>query len=329
MSDTNCGRLISVLAFYVFSCSCFRDAQPRKPSREIRHEAQALWREEIESGPIPSFIKNNNHCRQASRGSSRVNSKNSRASTPSSAKATSRCSLPLKPGAEPEPLENLIPQAEKRKPQRITTVTVSELPKIHPPINDRHPPVVSALPESKSATAWMTLPPPPARVMRAINRATHLGKSSQRDGTDTVLWGKRLANLENRSTSLSSSKEKSEVTLVEDVEKSIWKRHYEDQDENSEAMHRTLSQEIGSKTRSGIPSPASGAHSRAEYGCRYLDPSSGATKSYTLTYDQEFLGQTPPPSATTFVEIVRRPPPALKAPLAKPESLNGFEDIYS
>ena len=80
-------------------------------------------------------------------------------------------------------LENLFSEVQEKrtKTERITTVTVTQLPRIHPPINEYHPPVVSALPDRRMDTAWMRLPPPTARAMRAINRETHSRRDSVRD----------------------------------------------------------------------------------------------------------------------------------------------------
>ena len=80
-------------------------------------------------------------------------------------------------------LNNLFSEVEEKrtKIERITTVTVTQLPRIHPPVNEYHPPVVSALPDRRMDTAWMRLPPPTARAMRAINRETHSRRDSVRD----------------------------------------------------------------------------------------------------------------------------------------------------
>ncbi|CAZ82104.1 unnamed protein product [Tuber melanosporum] len=170
----DCGRLVSVLAFYVFSCSCFRDSGKHcKPSRD----AQSNWKEEIENGP--SLFRRRDCSFQSSspRGQSPAfgiygGRSNAVYSVPSTADSE-----------DTEHLENLFTemQEKKTKTERITTVTVTRLPRIHPPVNEYHPPVVSALPGTRTDTAWMRLPPPTARAMRAINRETHSRKDSVRD----------------------------------------------------------------------------------------------------------------------------------------------------
>ncbi|CUS07427.1 unnamed protein product [Tuber aestivum] len=167
-----CGRLVSALAFYVFSCSCFRgSSKPRKPSRD----AQSNWGEEIENGP--SLFRRNNHSSQSSRHSS------PRGQSPDSGVHSSRNNAihtvpSTADSADTEHLENLFSEIQEK---RITTVTVTRLPRIHPPVNEYHPPVVSAPPGTRTDTAWMRLPPPTARAMRAINLQTHSRRDSVRD----------------------------------------------------------------------------------------------------------------------------------------------------
>jgi len=176
----DCGRVVSVLAFYVFSCSCFHASNKRsKPSRD----AQSNWKEEIENGP--SLFRRRNYSRQSSRHSSPrgqspafgfyTNRNNATYSVPSTADSVET--------GRPVNLENLFSEVQEKrtKIERITTVTVTQLPKIHPPVNEYHPPVVSALPDRRMDTAWMRLPPPTARAMRAINRETHSRRDSVRD----------------------------------------------------------------------------------------------------------------------------------------------------
>ncbi|KAG0642228.1 hypothetical protein HOY80DRAFT_1037449 [Tuber brumale] len=170
----DCGRLVSVLAFYLFSCSCFRGSSKRcKPGRG----AQGNWKEEIENGP--SLFRRRDCSSQSSppRGQSPAfgiyrGQNNAVCSVPSTADS-----------ADTEHLENLFTemQEQRTKTERITTVTVTRLPRIHPPVNEYHPPVVSALPGRRTDTAWMRLPPPTARAMRAINRETHSRRDSVRD----------------------------------------------------------------------------------------------------------------------------------------------------
>ena len=162
----SCGRLVAVVAFYVFSCSYFRGPKNR---RKASHDSQNRWREEVEAGP--SFLRRNNNSRQSSRQSS---SRQSSLSAPSTANSSAE--------AKPVQLQTLF--SDLNKSERITTVTVTQLPRIHPPVNEYHPPVVSALPDSRTDTAWMRLPPPTARAMRAINRVTHSRRGSMRGAGD-------------------------------------------------------------------------------------------------------------------------------------------------
>lgn len=317
MSNTECGRLISVLAFYIFSCSCLHSSQTRKPSRRARNESQFLWREEIESGPIPSFVRNNSS-RQSSGGSSRLNTKSSHEiSTPSFSKPPSQFSLPATLSTGPQPLENLVSPAEKHKSRRIATVTISELPKIHPPINDRHPPIVSALPKTKTAIAWMTLPPPPARVMRAINRSAHINKASQRDGID-----KPLGVTFDSSTIMPVGIESYGCGRG-------WERHYQADSAASNSTQPSVLLKPARERPHGVPfCPTFSTQSDVEYECHFFDPIIDRTKAHVLSHDEEILYRTPPSSAATFVEVIQRPPPVLKSTFSPLRGLDGFEDLY-
>ncbi|KAI5805919.1 hypothetical protein EDC01DRAFT_592926, partial [Geopyxis carbonaria] len=145
-------RVVSVLTFYICSCTCLH--RVRRPSTSQKTPGQTpshvMWREEIENGP--SLLH---------RSSERVSS--SASSAPSH-------QLPSTSDGEAyavEPLSML--GDEKVKRGRITQVAITELPKIHPPVNERHPPVVSALPD-RNETSWMTLPPPTVSSMKTLNR---------------------------------------------------------------------------------------------------------------------------------------------------------------
>lgn len=207
-------------------------------------------------------------------------------------------------------------------------MTVSELPKIHPPINDRHPPVVSALPESRKATAWMMLPPPPARAMRAINRATHIRKTSQRDGIGNPHLDTRLADLEEGPVVLGNSPEEPIAVSLEEIEEKsgVGDEGYR---AGSAASSSTMVREMTKGWPHDMLSPTINIHTGAEYECYYFDPNSGATRTCTLSYDEDFRYQTaPPPPAPAFMEVIQRPPPVFKKPCSPPQNLDGFEDIY-
>lgn len=305
MSDTGCGRLISVLAFYIFSCSCLHGSQTRKPSREARNESQFLWREEIESGPIPSFVRNSNS-RQFSGGSSRLNTRSPR-EIPFFPKATSQFSLSVTLDG-PQPLESLLLPAEKQKSQRITTVTISELPKINPFINERNLPIVSAAPGTRTAIAWMTLPPPPARVMRAINRAAHIHKASRRDGI----------NMSPSDLPFGSSA----TVTTEEIEPralgSRWERQYP-------TDSTTIHTKVLSKTPERPPLCSTfSTQSNVGYECC---PITAATKTNKLPHDEVILSRTPSLPAANLVEMILNPP-VFKGTPSLSLGLDRFEDIY-
>lgn len=236
-------------------------------------------------------------------------------STPSCSKTTSQLSLSFTLGTESQPLENLVSPAEKQKTQRITTVTISELPKIHPPINDRHPPVVSALPETRTAMAWMMLPPPPARVMKAINRAAHIRKSSQRDGTDNPL-----------SNATPSSSTAAAATTREIEQGSGWGRYHRADSVVPNTTRTTVLSKPTKERPHDIPSCPT--FTGVGYEWRFFDPTTGGIKTHALPYSEGILYRAPPPSAATFVEVIQRPPPVLKSRFPPTQSLDGFEDIY-
>lgn len=309
MSETGCGRLISVLAFYIFSCSCLHGSQTRKPSREARNESQFLWREEIESGPIPSFVRNGNS-RHSSGGSSRLNTRSQR-EIPSFPKATSQFSLSVTLDAGPRPLESLLLPAEKQKSRRITTVTISELPKINPSIDERNPPIVSAAPDTRTAIAWMTLPPPPARVMRAINRAAHIHKASRRDGI----------NMSPSDLPFGSSATVTTEEIEPQALGSWWEKQYPTDSTtiHTKALSKTPERPCGAPLYSTF-----GTQSNIEYECC---PITAATKTHTLPHDKAILSRTPSLPAANLVEMILNRP-VLKGTPSLSLGLDGFEDIY-
>jgi hypothetical protein len=129
--------LISVVTFYIFSCSCLQRTRPRSDSAS-KHTVKAsahIWREEIENYPQRSGTSHS-----------------------------------LQP--PPTPITE----------QPVTPVSMLSLPapaRIHPPVNERHPPVVSALYE----TGWMTLPPPSARDINSLNRTINAYRVRSRSGS--------------------------------------------------------------------------------------------------------------------------------------------------
>jgi hypothetical protein len=52
---------------------------------------------------------------------------------------------------------------------RPSTSSAHSRRRVNPPVNERHPPVVSAVSEHEE-TGWMTLPPPTARETKELNR---------------------------------------------------------------------------------------------------------------------------------------------------------------
>lgn len=312
MSETGCGRLISVLAFYIFSCSCLHGSQTRKPSREARNESQFLWREEIESGPIPSFVRNSNS-RQSSGGTSRLSTGSPRG-TPSFPKATSQFSLSVTLDSGPRPLESLLAPAEKQKSRRITTVTISELPKINPPINDRHPPVVSAAPGTRTAIAWMTLPPPPARAMRAINRAAHIHKASRRDGI-----GMSPSDVPFGSSAT--------VTTGEIEPQELGRRWEKQHTADSTTPHTKVLSKTSERPYSAPLRSTFSTQSNVEYECCPFHRITAGTKAHTLPDDEVILSRTHSFPAAGLVEMILKPP-VLKGTLSLSLGLDGFEDIY-
>ncbi|RPA90348.1 hypothetical protein L873DRAFT_443917 [Choiromyces venosus 120613-1] len=256
----DCGRLVSVLAFYVFSCSCFHGSSKRpKPSRE----AENNWKEEIENGP--SLFRPRNYSRQSSRHSSSrgqspafgfySNQKHPTYSVPSTANSAD--------SGKPVHLENLFSEMQEKrtKTERITTVTVTQLPRIHPPVNEYHPPVVSALPDSRTDTAWMRLPPPTARVMKAINRETHSRRDSVRDRySSTNEATSDLHQLESQSIARNKSEEWKTVALLnqakgtdlKNLENKVGRKEMTKEEEEEEQQHQVpeiLSEEHWLKKR--------------------------------------------------------------------------------
>jgi hypothetical protein len=160
--STEYSRIISVLAFYVFSCSCLH-GQRKETNPELKQTAW-MWREEIENGP--SLLRRTSE-RPSERPSERQFercSSNGGASTSHS--LVSARSVDLVTQTEQQEPHCMI--ADQKK-EAIPAITISQLPKIHPPVNERHPPVVSALPQLDE-TSWMTMPPPTARAMENLNR---------------------------------------------------------------------------------------------------------------------------------------------------------------
>jgi len=152
-------------------------------------------------------------------------------------------------------------QEKKTKTERITTVTVTQLPRIHPPVNEYHPPVVSALPDRRMDTAWMRLPPPTARAMRAINRETHSRRDSVRDKcSSTNDATSDIHQLESQSIARNMSEEWKTVdvsnqangTGLKKPESTVGKKEISEGEEEEEQQHQVpeiLSEEHWLKRR--------------------------------------------------------------------------------
>ncbi|KAL0635016.1 hypothetical protein Q9L58_006045 [Maublancomyces gigas] len=164
------------------------------------------------------------------------------------------------------------------------------------------------------AIAWMTLPPPPARVMRAINRSAHINKASRRDGIDNPL-GVTFGS--------------STVMPVETESHKCgrgWERHHR---AASNSTHSNVLLKPAKERPHGVPfCPTFSTQSDVEYEFRFFDPIIDRTKTHVLSHDEEIPYRTPPSSAATFVEVIQRPPPVLKSTFSPLRGLDGFEDLY-
>ncbi|KAL7271925.1 hypothetical protein RUND412_005287 [Rhizina undulata] len=172
--------LFAVFVFAVFSCACCATTRKDlKPRREIREETRMLWRAEIENGPIPSFMQQPVPPRSISSRAGGAAASDSLSISRSRTYSYSSHSTPNTDYDDSLHLETILSNDKRRdEREKVTPVAHSQLPRINPPINDHHPPVVSALPGARNDTAWMTLPPPTARTIRAMNRVAHTRRNS-------------------------------------------------------------------------------------------------------------------------------------------------------
>ncbi|PWW76687.1 hypothetical protein C7212DRAFT_351833 [Tuber magnatum] len=307
------GRLVSALAFYVFSCSCFRgSSKRRKPSRN----AQSNWKEEIENGP--SLFRRNNHSSQSSRNSS------PRGQSPAFGSYSNRnntiYSVPSTAGsADTEHVENLFSEIQEK---RITTVTVTRLPRIHPPVNEHHPPVVSALPGTMMDTAWMRLPPPTAQAMRAINRRTHSRRDSMRDKYGSANDATSdIRQLESQSTARNKSEEWKTVGTLKQAKCTDLK-------ESGSMVGRKEMEEEEQNQVPEIPSEEHWLKRRRVFNSLpQLNGRSSVEIDRAIKFDQD--QESPYPSAFSEpIEAIRRPARVLTRPYPLRSISSGLDDDF-
>lgn len=158
--------LLAVLSFYICSCTCL---QPSPDSSAPKHAVKAsasMWREEIENYPQRD-------------GSSLTPYSTHPPSTPvtsSSSSAEHHYHLHAHhygPGSAAPMVMPLDFTAASTLAPLLRTQPAPA--RIHPPVNDHHPPVVSV---ADRETRWMTLPPPSAREIHSLNR--HINRTRDR-----------------------------------------------------------------------------------------------------------------------------------------------------
>lgn len=152
---TRISRIITVVSFYVFSCDCYHQARRRKQTLKTasNKDTTVLWREEIENGP--SLLM-----RKYKSSSNGTHTPHSLPSTPDTAISVP-APIYLDPSKPPT----------RPKLEREPTITVTSVRKSpNPPVNDLHPPVVSALPSTSEDPSWMVMPPPSRKAMQSLNR---------------------------------------------------------------------------------------------------------------------------------------------------------------
>jgi hypothetical protein len=153
--------VLGALTFYIFSCGCFA---PRPQAHREAKVTADLWREEIENHPSPFY-----------------STPHSMPSTPNNeaghypVEPTCMLELPQRSATMNLRRPDTAAAAGLAIPPRAATMprpstsSAHSRRRVNPPVNERHPPVVSAVSE-RGETGWMTLPPPTARETKELNR---------------------------------------------------------------------------------------------------------------------------------------------------------------